>query len=68
MPLSALSQLGSLSDDAVPGLSGSVAQVAIVDSLGGLSGSVKRNVLSAADDAAGGSGPPPGAVPGPSPA
>lgn len=68
VPLSALSQLGSLSDDVVPGLSGSVAQVAIVDSLDGLSGRVRRSVLSAAEGSDSGSDPPPDAVPGPSPA
>lgn len=57
VPLSALSQLGSLSEDAVPGLSGSVAQVAIVDSLDELSGRVRRGVLLAAEDADGGTGP-----------
>ncbi|NDU72706.1 hypothetical protein GWI34_08700 [Actinomadura sp. DSM 109109] len=65
VPLSALSQLGGLSEDAVPGLSGSVAQVAIVDSLDGLSGRVRRNVLNAVEDADGGSDP--GAAPAPPP-
>ncbi|MGI5207620.1 hypothetical protein ACQEU6_39330 [Spirillospora sp. CA-108201] len=67
VPLSALSQLGSLSDDAVPGLSGSVAQVAIVDSLDGLGGRVRRNVLSAAEDADVGADPPSGTAPAPPP-
>ncbi|GGP95336.1 hypothetical protein BKA00_003834 [Actinomadura coerulea] len=63
VPLSALSQLGSLSEDAVPGLSGSVAQVAIVDSLDELSGRVRRGVLLAAEDAGGGTGPASGPAP-----